>query len=171
MVWNTNYCGFGNSSYWTRRFSKNVEKNWQNSKLIFDSNLKLKDLKEIIAMGHTIGSHTKNHVDLSKIKNKDVLQDEIIVSGKCLKKIFNLNEIKHFAYPYGMSKHFNIDCYKVSKQHYKFIHSGIRGNNYELSHNTILKRDEISPNFSNSLINIILLGGIDFFYLMSQKKN
>lgn len=63
---------------------------------------------ELIALadaGHTIGTHTHSHHQLTSIPYDDALAD--IVAGKAdLEEILE-RPVIHFAYPYGMRRHFN----------------------------------------------------------------
>jgi peptidoglycan/xylan/chitin deacetylase (PgdA/CDA1 family) len=57
------------------------------------------EIQSWISSGMEIGSHTQNHVLLSKI-NIDKAKNEIINSKADLEEEFNTN-INHFCYPYG----------------------------------------------------------------------
>ncbi len=137
-----------------------------NSYSIEDSNLNIEDIKNIISLGHTIGYHTKSHIDLGKIYNTNIIRDEIIESARSFEKIIGNIAIKHFAFPYGLSQNLSNQSIKIMREKYKFIYSGIRGNNYQLINNQlpIYKRDEISPHYNSKLVNSILNGSADFYY-------
>ena len=133
-------------------------------------NLNWEDLKKLINDGHIIGAHTKSHKKLSKIKNNDFLREEIIESSNEIEKKLNIN-IKHFAYSYGDIHSFNEISYKIAKSKFKYIFSGIRGNNSNLNFKKcILRRDSIEPNFSLNLIKFFLDGFIDIKYKRDTKK-
>ncbi len=65
-----------------------------------DYYLSIDNLKEMKSNGMIIGSHTENHMVMSKI-SEDVQREEIINSFNFLKNELGEQEIKTFCYPYG----------------------------------------------------------------------
>ena len=63
-------------------------------------NCNLNDIIEL-EKKHVIGFHTKNHLNLSKIKSKKKLKDEIVekINAKLKKMILKINFF--FSYPFG----------------------------------------------------------------------
>ena len=80
-----------------------------------DGFLSEKDIKYLHSIGCTIGSHSKSHKDLSKVKN-DILKIELIESKKVLERITGV-KINYFAFPYGAHNKLSI---KKAKNIYKF---------------------------------------------------
>jgi peptidoglycan/xylan/chitin deacetylase (PgdA/CDA1 family) len=62
--------------------------------------VKLMDWKMLKDSGLEIGAHTKNHVRLSKVSNKEILYDEIIGCKEDIERSMK-KECKYFAWPYG----------------------------------------------------------------------
>ena len=58
------------------------------------------DIKNWLAAGMEIGSHSVNHVRLAEIENKILIRNEVLNSKKDLEKRFKVS-IDHFCYPYG----------------------------------------------------------------------
>lgn len=56
-------------------------------------------LREWIAAGHGIGSHTSSHVNLTKVPLEKA-REEISASRKKLEDLFGI-PVRHFCYPYG----------------------------------------------------------------------
>lgn len=56
-------------------------------------------LREWIAAGHDIGSHSLSHAYLTRL-SLDQAREEIVASRKKLEDLFN-RKIEHFCYPYG----------------------------------------------------------------------
>ncbi|MEK6807229.1 MAG: polysaccharide deacetylase family protein [Pseudomonadota bacterium] len=56
-------------------------------------------LREWLAAGHAIGSHTSSHVNLAKVPLAKA-REEISASKKKLENLFGI-PIRHFCYPYG----------------------------------------------------------------------
>jgi peptidoglycan/xylan/chitin deacetylase (PgdA/CDA1 family) len=124
------------------------------------------DLRKLEEMGHIIGCHTKSHLRLSDIKSLPDLKDQIITPIKVFKK----NKIQKpifFAYSFGDFSSFNKKCFDIAKSKYKFIFSGIRGDNIKL--NKIIYRDNIEDNYSSNMISFFLGGYSDFLYKNYRK--
>ncbi len=131
-----------------------------------ESNLNIFDIKEIINMGHTIGYHTKSHLNLGSNVSSEIINNEVENSVYELQNKLGGIKINHFAFPFGLSKNITKKSLKILKNRYNFIYSGIRGNNYPLLNqkNPLLKRDEISPHYNERLIKSMLNGAADFYY-------
>ncbi|EKO79459.1 polysaccharide deacetylase [Leptospira sp. Fiocruz LV3954] len=124
--------------------------------------MRWKDLEILLRKGHSIGSHTKTHARLSRINSIYRLQDEILTSKKKLENKLGIN-IKHFAYTFGDLKSFSKDALKMAKEHYEFIHTGLRGDN-KVSPAWAIRRESFSPSDTDHLIGAILEGGADILY-------
>ena len=125
-----------------------------------------KDVKKLEKMGHIIGSHTKSHLRLSDIKSLPNLRNQIIAPINVFKK----NKIKKpifFAYSFGDFSSFNKKCFNIAKSKYKFIFSGIRGDN--IKPKKMMYRDNIEDNYSLNTINFFLRGYSDFLYKKYRK--
>ncbi len=67
--------------------------------------LKWKDIREMVNDGFQFGSHSRSHVQLSKISNdKKYLHNEIYQSKSDIESKLN-NTCKYFAWPFGEIKH------------------------------------------------------------------
>lgn len=64
-----------------------------------ESGLTTKNVKNLLAAGWELGSHTINHSDLTTV-GADSMQSEVTDSKKQIEKRFNV-EVKHFCYPAG----------------------------------------------------------------------
>lgn len=62
------------------------------------------EIEKIQAMGHEIGSHTMEHINVANT-NPDVFIQDCEKTFKILQK--QCGEIRHFAFPYGRFFHFN----------------------------------------------------------------
>ena len=124
------------------------------------------NVRDLEKMGHIIGSHTKSHLRLSDIKLVHDLKEQIIAPIGVFKK----NKIKKpifFAYSFGDFFSFNKKCFDIAKNKYKFIFSGVRGDN--IKSNKIIYRDNVDANFSLNMINFFLAGYTDFLYKKYRK--
>lgn len=67
-------------------------------------------VRDIIKMGHTIGTHSHTHLSIGATKlNSNVLEKELIYPKKFLEKKFGI-EISSFSYPFGETQ----DCLSTS---------------------------------------------------------
>jgi len=124
------------------------------------------DLRKLEKMGHVIGSHTKSHLNLNNINSQSILEEQITSPIKTFKK----NKIKKplfFAYSFGNFYSFNQKCFKIATKNYRFIFSGIRGDNSKF--NKMLYRDNIEDNYSFQMINFFISGYSDFLYKKFRK--
>jgi peptidoglycan/xylan/chitin deacetylase (PgdA/CDA1 family) len=118
--------------------------------------------------GHEIGSHTFTHAKLCNLSKEQKL-DEIKNSKNYLENLLG-KEINHFAYTFGTERDFDQECMKISMQSYRYIYTGIRGNNsYNLNKN-VIKRDAISCDEWGGSVLIYLNGFFDFRYKKGIKK-
>ncbi len=135
------------------------------------TNMKWGDLEALLEQGHCIGSHTRTHARLSQIDDRAELEMEIVSSADELEK--RLNEpINHFSYTFGDLGSFSQDALDVARRRFRFVHSGLRGDNSKSLHPLGLRRDSSAFQdahlnykiFSNSLLGAFLEGGADFKY-------
>ena len=141
-------------------------------------NMRWNDLEALLEQGHTIGAHTMTHAKLSSIKSEFLLKKEIVVSADKLSSHLGV-AIDHFAYPYGDIGSFSIDAMAIAKRRFKFIYSGLRGDNLkEGSSFAICREGAATQNlanqeysvFENPLLGSFLLGASDFHYSSSRDK-
>ena len=140
-------------------------------------NMQWHDLEVLLDYGHTIGSHTKSHFRLDSSALDADLKDQLIVSGDTLSNRLGV-DIDHFAYTFGDIGSFSEAALKIAKKRYKFIYSGIRGDNAKKISSYSIKRDTAAyqlPNnqyqlFSNRLLGSFLEGFVDFKYKKQRLK-
>ena len=128
-----------------------------------DKNMTVNNLKSLLDKGHMIGSHTKTHANLGSIFDNKILKKEIINSAQYLEKILNI-KIKHFAFTYGNYASVSYKSLKLALPQYDFLYSCLRGNNFRVGKNEIIKRDAIYIDKGSKLASIFLSGFFDFKY-------
>ena len=121
------------------------------------------DMRNLIKNGHYIGSHTLNHKRLSELKSKKDLKNEILVSKVVLEKELN-TQINHFAYPFGDINSISSEAMKLANQHYKYVHSGVRGINYSSVNKYALRREPLSLNDNIMYNNFLVNNGLSLLY-------
>tara|TARA_B100000767_G_scaffold274643_1_gene308330 strand:- start:1317 stop:2174 length:858 start_codon:yes stop_codon:yes gene_type:complete len=131
-----------------------------------DRNMTVNNLKSLLGKGHIIGSHTKTHANLGSIFDNKILKKEIINSAQYLEKILNI-KIKHFAFTYGNYASMSYKSLKLALPQYDFLYSCLRGNNFNVGKNEIIKRDAIYIDKGGKLASIFLSGFFDFKYFFS----
>jgi len=112
-----------------------------------------------------IGSHGKNHLDISKL-NKIDLEEEIVEDKKNLENIIN-KEIKFYAFPFGHIKNFNKNVFN----YFDCVFSIIPGFNLGIIKNKVFRRDSLDPNYSNILFKAWLLGSYDLYWYIKNIFN
>lgn len=135
------------------------------------SNMGWSDLETLLQQGHCIGGHTRTHARLSTLKNNSDLELEIISSADMLEKRLGV-PIEHFAYTFGDLASFSEQALAVARQRFRFIYSGLRGDNamgvepYALRRDSAAFQDDSSHyfGFSNNLLGAFLEGAADFKY-------
>lgn len=125
------------------------------------------DINFLISNGHQIGCHTLSHQMLSKISSLNELNEEIVSSKDKLEKDFGI-KIKHFAFPFGTFNSINENSLKILDENYKFIHSGLRGNNRKIT--KLIFRDAVNPEMNITRFKAFLIGNADFLYKRYFKK-
>tara|TARA_Y100000589_G_C27118107_1_gene615195 strand:- start:717 stop:1448 length:732 start_codon:yes stop_codon:yes gene_type:complete len=119
-----------------------------------------KDLNYLSSKGCQVGSHTKSHANLNKLK-MNLLEDELLESKQILEKIIN-KKVTSLSFPYGQKNKLSI---KKAFQYYDLIY---------ISRPLIFKNDSIIGRISinksniNKYENIFYLAGDNlkiFFFL------
>ena len=95
--------------------------------------LSKENINEIKDLGHTIGMHGLEHENYFNLSEEKIKNN--IKKGVKIFSDLDIN-IKHFAYPFGNEKSFNNESNIIIGNHFKYIHSGLRGFNYPRKNKT-----------------------------------
>ena len=125
-------------------------------------NMTWDDLRSLSSNGHTIGAHTLSHPRLSCLSQKELI-NEILGSAAIIEKNIGERPV-NFAYTFGDISSFSPEALSVARQSFKYIYSGIRGNNAISPTSWAILRDAISVDDKKSLVGAILEGGADWWY-------
>ena len=131
------------------------------------NNMTLEDIRYLVSKGHTIGGHTKTHKQLSKIKNRNSLIEEIIESKNFLENQIEI-EIEDFAYTFGDLASIDKISVDIITKNFKYLYSGLRGNNMNIN-KKIVRRDAVDMKEDFQIISAYLNGYVDLIY--SKKLN
>jgi len=126
-------------------------------------------IKELVDNGHLIGAHTNNHTSLSNINEDKILEYEIISSADKIEKILGVR-IDHFAYPFGQIDYINKKAIDIAKKRFRFIYSGVRGENTVSTNPLALRREAVNIFDNLQLIKIIGLGSLSFLYWRKRRR-
>jgi peptidoglycan/xylan/chitin deacetylase (PgdA/CDA1 family) len=130
-------------------------------------NMSLEDLNYLLERGHTIGGHTATHVKLSQLSGRE-LEKEIIDSADNLERLLGI-KVHHFAYTFGNLASFSPEALAIARRRFKYIYTGIRGNNSASTQPWGIFRDSIKPQDSNFLTGAFLEGGADMLYAKDRQ--
>ena len=128
------------------------------------SNMKWADLGALLEQGHHIGAHTATHARLAANTPVEVIEREVVASANTLENRLGYR-IEHFAWPFGDLGSFSQQAFSIAARRFKYIHSGLRGDNSINTSPLAIRRDAISVRDSNLMVGALLEGGADFRYL------
>ncbi|QQR81389.1 MAG: polysaccharide deacetylase family protein [Deltaproteobacteria bacterium] len=140
-----------------------LPENWQN--------MTWADLEALLEQGHCIGSHTRSHARLGLIDSQSDLEREVISGADILERRLGTS-IDHFAYTFGDLRSFSDKALITARRRFRYIYSGLRGDNSSGVSPFALRRDcsalqDSQLNykvFSNRLLGAFLEGAADFKY-------
>ncbi len=127
------------------------------------------ELRELVKLGHTVGSHTMNHRRLSKIISPKELEYEIIGSADMIEDELQI-KVDSFAYPFGNIESIDERAYSIIKKRYKYCFTGVRGDNVNNINLYITWRDAIDLSWPSDYIEFILKGGLDWYYWFKRRE-
>lgn len=126
------------------------------------------NLRELVKLGHTVGSHGMNHQCLSKIVSEKELEQEIIGSADLLEDKLQI-KINCFSNPFGNAQSFDQRALKIIKKRYQYFFTGIRGNNFGKGEDFIKWRDTVHFYWPIDYIEFLLRGGFDWCYFFKRR--
>jgi peptidoglycan/xylan/chitin deacetylase (PgdA/CDA1 family) len=141
------------------------------------SNMRWGDLEALLEQGHGIGSHTASHARLSDITCEVELEREIVASSGDLEQRLR-TPINHFSFTFGDLASFSQAALTIARRRFRFIHSGLRGDNGQGVSPFALRRDSAARQdsrsnytiFSNALLGAFLEGVADARYARSRAE-
>jgi peptidoglycan/xylan/chitin deacetylase (PgdA/CDA1 family) len=131
-------------------------------------NLSWDDVREIVRLGHDIGSHTVTHADLGTLDETQA-RAELVESKRVLEEQTG-RRVRWFAYPYGGRHNFCLDYLPLVREAgYEACFSGYGGSVNPRQLEPILPRVPV-PNF-RSLLNLEmhLSGCLDWVYALKRQ--
>jgi peptidoglycan/xylan/chitin deacetylase (PgdA/CDA1 family) len=126
------------------------------------------DCQLLVQSGHTIGAHSMSHRRLSSLDEAGRLR-EIVTPGQILEKRLGVS-VKWFAYPFGDIDSIDARSLQIIGSRYSYCCSGLRGINLPQVGPLTLLREQLSVNMPFEYQQLILGGGLDFYYLKRVKR-
>ena len=100
------------------------------------------DLKE---RGHTIGSHTMDHLRLN-INDDAIIEYQLKKSKEVIENKIS-SRCEYFAYPYGQLRDISEIALVMAKKHYRYIFSGANYKKYFSNNNQLINRRHAEGNW------------------------
>ncbi len=132
------------------------------------ANLTWNDVREMVQLGHSIGSHSVSHPDLGIVPSKQA-RFELLESKRVLEDRLEM-PIRWFAYPFGGASNFR-SCYWPLAQElgYDLCFSAMRGFVKPEDGVRVLPRIAMPPFRSMSHLEMKLSGCLEWFYAMKRR--
>lgn len=111
-------------------------------------------LKDMHSAGHTIGSHTVDHVRLN-ITDSKILQTQIVEDKIFIEKKLGI-ECDYFAWPYGTVADISSNALNLSTETFKYVFSSCNYERYESNNGDVITRRHVEPFWNSNHINYFL---------------
>lgn len=132
-------------------------------------NMNWRDLEHLLKLGHSIGGHTRTHARLSSIDSVAGYYDEILGCADVIEHRLGIR-VDHFAYTFGDITSISPEALAICRQRFRFVHSGLRGDNVSGTSPFALRRDAVTASDSTGLLGAFLEGAADFRYVSACAK-
>jgi len=100
-------------------------------------------LKDMHSAGHTIGSHTVDHVRLN-ITDPELLREQICRDKEKIDKNIGF-DCQHFAWPYGTEKDISSDAIEIAVNTFKYVFSSCDYGFYNGLNESVINRRHVEP--------------------------
>lgn len=135
------------------------------------------DLEALLDYGHVVGCHTGTHARLSEVHSLTGLEKEIVSSANSIEERLR-SPVDHFSFTFGDLASFSDAAFSVARKQFRFIHSGLRGDNSMGVSPLAIRRDSAARQdsdfnysvFSNNLLGAFLEGAADARYAKSRVR-
>ena len=132
-------------------------------------NMRWADLEALLEQGHSVGAHTMTHARLSGVRGMTDLEREIAGAGDVITTRLGI-PIDHFAYTFGDIGSFSAEAMAVAARRYRFVYSGLRGDNAAGVSRFALRREAVGPEQPLTLIGAFVEGAADLRYSRARTR-
>lgn len=132
------------------------------------ANLTWDEIREMVSLGHDIGSHSVSHPNMAELNDEEAMH-ELVESRRTLEEKLQ-RPIRYFAHPFGQKNHLRPNQLRlIEKAGYEAVFSAFGGFVYPGMKQPILPREGV-PYF-RSLLNLELhmTGCLDWMYTLKRK--
>ncbi len=126
-------------------------------------------LKELVALGHTIGSHTGTHRRLSTLPASAAAEE--IMDSADLIEAHTDKPVRWFAYPFGDIDSIDASSLASISQRYTYCCTGLAGSNDAQTEPLAILRENIDLDLTFAYQLFVLEGGMDFLYRKEAVPN
>jgi len=135
-----------------------------------EHNLSWKELSELQQRGHIVGSHTSNHIRLSKDLSPDVLNAEIAGSKKHLEEKLGV-EIDSFCYPGSEAfGHSTAAARVIRESGYRYAFSTNSAPIQQHTNPLMIHRTGVDISYSLSRIRVAVSGAADIWFYKRRRR-
>ena len=127
------------------------------------------DLEALLEQGHIVGGHTRTHARLAQINTEPELEQEMTASADLLAQQLGTS-IEHFAYTFGDLASFSEKALAVARRRFRFVYSGLRGDNAGGVSPFALRREAVTAEDSMTLLGAFVEGAADFHYAEARAR-
>jgi peptidoglycan/xylan/chitin deacetylase (PgdA/CDA1 family) len=123
--------------------------------------LSVDGVRDLAKQGFSIGGHTRNHVDLSAIKDSTCILAEIRDDKEALESIPGV-QVEYFAYPFGLHENRSVDLQKLLHESgYRAALTLVPGFVTPTSNVYFMRRDLVRPTMPIPVFKARLFGNYD----------
>ena len=127
-----------------------------NERIVIDTKkpMSWQQVKYLHSKGHTIGSHTLDHHNLSQLSTIEI-ESQIQKNNEILENKLNY-DCDHFAWPYGQILDFSEEALQIVSKYHTYIYSGTNYKHYYSFDGRVYNRRHLEANWKKSHVNYFL---------------
>jgi peptidoglycan/xylan/chitin deacetylase (PgdA/CDA1 family) len=118
-------------------------------------------IRGLAQQGFTIGSHTKNHVNVGEVNDETELRRELVTDKAALEAMTGAR-VDYFAYPFGTYQNSRIDVVRLLRESgFRGAVTTVSGPNTPATDRFLLRRDLVNPGLSRAAFAARVFGNHD----------
>ncbi|MDQ6770847.1 MAG: polysaccharide deacetylase family protein [Gemmatimonadota bacterium] len=132
-------------------------------------NMGWSDLEALLEQGHSIGGHTRTHARLSDVRDEGDLELEVAGSADTLADRLGIR-VDHFAFTFGNLASFSKPAMDTAMRRFRFVYSGLRGDNVSAVSPYAIRRDSVTAQVPEAVLEAFVEGAADLLYAASRAR-